>query len=115
MLKARRNAREQGYTRAAGRCVVSYNDSFPLFGSSQDFRRVAAVSFTAVLMATMRRDFLYRLSEWTGEHTQHNERQGERVLTQRAGGCVPSRNKDVDGNERESRAGAEPDECPRQY
>ena len=34
---------------------------------------------------------------------------------QRAGGCVPSRNKDVDGNGRGSRAGAEPDECPRLY
>ena len=36
-------------------------------------------------------------------------------MTQRAGGCVPSRNKDVDGKGRGSRAGAEPDECPRQY
>ena len=55
------------------------------------------------------------MSEWTLEHTQQCEWQGERVSTQRAGGCVPSRNKDVDGNERGSRAGAEPDECPRQY
>ena len=32
VLKARRNAREQGYTRAAGKCVASCNDSFLLFG-----------------------------------------------------------------------------------
>ena len=62
-----------------------------------------------------RRDFLYRLSEGIHKHTLHCEWQGERVLTQRAGGCVPSRTKDVDGNGRGSRAGVEPDEYPRQY
>ena len=66
-------------------------------------------------MATVRRDFLYRLSEWILELTLYCEWRGERVLTQRAGGCVPTRNKDVDGNGRGSCAGAEPDECPRQY
>ena len=51
-LKARRNVRSQGYTRAAGKCVASCNGSFLLFGSPQDFRRFVAGDFTIVLMAT---------------------------------------------------------------